>query len=824
VSNHDSPGGSTGEQLEQMGSILIDKETWGIQELCEVVASRYFLLGMDGPIPASWEVAGIDGKDVSEQLHLMNDHIEELGLIGSLEASNPPILSISRYPSGQSILKGWQHGFVWFVMASFMTIVGSSWSRRYVGDSENIPFGSFGQSLIFFTIPILATILLASYLRKTVAYRSGTKIGHIIPIIFPMPTPAWPFGIIGTLGQKSADIVPIADRKSLGRIEIVAPLTLFVMGAMFTIIGITITPLDPPSLTESPIIFEINSISELASGIIVGEDLKIKLQWLHPLGIAGIGLSIVGWGLLLPIPGFPGDRVLHSIIGPSEMRKGGSQTSIFIIMLIVLVMVFAISEYLPWIFLAAIGAWQRFSPESVPQPLVVDEFSELEGGFRNGLVSIIAIILIAGFPGTMPSQLLDDYDAGISTASWPEEVFFSDGETVNLTLGLDLVGVMPVSGTIQMRLEGGIAENWSLDSGCSKELDFCKFSGATQHDVQNLALTISSPNMSFSPHLLRIILEIEGAHNEHEIILRGEAAPGPQDPFWNLNHTDQGMKICTPFVIDKVGSFSTEDPFWEIEGSLEKGIGLTEICMIGHEGAIQALENIDAQQRKLGPSLIFEGLNGTGKSWILPINGTEPQLNTVDGEFVVSEWFAGNSSYVINHAESGSPYCPSIDSSPEVNTSSNWTRFVDDHSAIRIVGNFDGNNSLILGREGWLSVCHDDGRMDYYTISDGIDLLINSGQLGERIDGTNIIIHNRENFSLPVSVELYGDFQEGGIWNLDDGQNHTKNIGPGEIASFEIRAIPGGELDQMKRAVWVTASTSGIEFHLAARCPSMGCT
>ena len=809
--------------MERPESILIDKETWGIQELCEVVASRYFLLGMDGPIPASWEVEGLDGKEVSKQLAAMNEHIGKLGLIGSLEASNPPVLSISRYPSGQSIMKGWQHGFVWFVMASFITIVGSSWSRKYMGISENIPFGSFGQSLVFFTAPIVATILLASYLRRIIAYNTGTKIGHIIPIVFPMPTPAWPFGIIGTLGQKSADIVPISDRKSLGRIEIVAPLTLFVMGALFTVIGVAITPLNPPNLTEGPVVFEINSISELASGIIVGEELEIKLQWLHPLGIAGIGLSIIGWGLLLPIPGFPGDRLLHSIIGPSEMRKGVTQTSIFIVMLIVLVMVFAISEYLPWIFLAAIGAWQRFSPESVPQPLVVDEFSELEDGTRNGLVSLVAIILIAGFPGTMPSQLLEDYDAGINTKSWPEELTFSSEEAIDLSLELEPMGVMPVSGAIQMRLEGGIAENWSLEFECPEGQSYCKFSGVTQYHTQELVVTISPPNESFAPHLLRIILEIEGAPSEHQIVLRSGVESGPQEPFWILNQTGQGVKICTPFIIDEEGSFSTEDSFWEIESDSVIGVGLAEICMFGHEGAIQSLEKLDDQQRKLGPTLVFTDLNGTEKSWILPINGTIPHLNTIDGEFVISDWFAGNSSYVINHADEGSPYCPSIDSSPEANTSSNWTRFVDEHSAIRIVGDFNGNNSFILGREGWLSVCYDDGMEDYYQISEGIDVLINTGPLGERIDEPNIIIHNRENFSLPVSVELYGDFQEGGNWNLTGGHSQNNSIGPGETANFEIRAIPDGGLDQMERAVWVTASTTGVEIHLAARCPAMGC-
>ncbi|HJM18362.1 MAG TPA: hypothetical protein QF703_02400 [Candidatus Thalassarchaeaceae archaeon] len=807
--------------MEKVEPLLIDNETWGVQELCEVIASRYFLLGNDGPLPASWEVEGLGGKDVSEQLNLLNVHIEDLGLIGSLEASNPPILSISRYPSGQVIMKGWQHWFVWSVMASFMTIVGSSWSTRYVEGYDSIPLGSIGQSLFFFTIPIMASILFASHLRKMVASRSGAEIGHIVPIIFPLPTPAWPFGIIGTLGQRSVDLVPISNRKTLGRIEIVAPLTLFIIGSLFTILGVVITPLDPPGLTEDPVIFEISFISHLASDILVGDDLEIKLQWLHPLGIAGIGLSIVGWGLLLPIPGFPGDRILHAILGPSEMRKGGNQTSIFIVMLLILVVVFAVSEYLPWIFLAAVGAWQRFNPDSVPQPLVVDEYTRLDENYRNGLISIIAIILILGFPGPMPSQELDDYDAGISKESWPEEIIVPKGEDIELVLTLEPVGVMPVSGSIQLRLEGGVAENWTLTSECLGEKDYCKFSGVTQNQKQEITVTISSPNESVAPHLLRIIVEVEGNHDEHAIFLSNGALFGPLDPFWDLNETGQGDRICVQFGQPREeGVMHTDNPFWEIENETGVEMESEEICMIGHEGAIQSLRGVDGQQRKLGPRLILEGDNGTNQSWVLPINGSLPRLQIFDGEFFVSGWFAGSGGYVINHADTGNPYCPSGDLVPEVNTSANWTRFVDEHSAIRIIGNFEGNGSLILGGEGWVSVCRDNGDAEFYSIIGGIDVLTNAGALGERIDETSFTIHNRENFSLPVSVEWYGDFQEGGIWDLD---GIPSIIGPGEMVIVEIGTIPKVDQDQLVRAVWISTSANGLEIHLAARCPAMGC-
>ena len=51
--------------------IVIESETWGTREQVEVIASRYVLLGNEGPFPNSWEVDGID-DGVSQQLSMLN--------------------------------------------------------------------------------------------------------------------------------------------------------------------------------------------------------------------------------------------------------------------------------------------------------------------------------------------------------------------------------------------------------------------------------------------------------------------------------------------------------------------------------------------------------------------------------------------------------------------------------------------------------------------------------------------------------------------------------------------------------------------------------
>ena len=306
---------------------------------------------------------------VGEQLLQLNTHLEPMGLVGSLEDSNPPVMTISRAPLGSSVMRGSQQVALWVVMAAFMTLVGEHWVSEYEygGPGAN----EFGQSFFFFTAPVILSLLIASYCRVIVARRFEVEVGHIAPIVFPIPT-WWPFGIVGSLGQRKPDLVPMPNRQALGSIEVAVPVVLFLSGSILTILGLMMTPSNPPELTGAPTVFDTNLITGYLVESWMGGESGIRLQWLHPTGIAGIGLAIVGWGLMLPIPGLPGDRLLHAIIGPSEMRGGSTQTSIFLIVLFVMVIVFATAQWTPWIFLAFVAAWQRFNPDSLPQPIVLD--------------------------------------------------------------------------------------------------------------------------------------------------------------------------------------------------------------------------------------------------------------------------------------------------------------------------------------------------------------------------------------------------------------------------------------------------------------------
>jgi len=791
--------------------ILVDSETWGTRELLEVIASRFFDLGSEGAYPNSWEVRGKDDMGVGEQLLQLNTHLEPMGLVGSLEDSNPPVMTISRAPLGSSVMRGSQQVALWVVMAAFMTLVGEHWVSEYEygGPGAN----EFGQSFFFFTAPVILSLLIASYCRVIVARRFEVEVGHIAPIVFPIPT-WWPFGIVGSLGQRKPDLVPMPNRQALGSIEVAVPVVLFLSGSILTILGLMMTPSNPPELTGAPTVFDTNLITGYLVESWMGGESGIRLQWLHPTGIAGIGLAIVGWGLMLPIPGLPGDRLLHAIIGPSEMRGGSTQTSIFLIVLFVMVIVFATAQWTPWIFLAFVAAWQRFNPDSLPQPIVLDEHFGLEERHRSRFVAIAAIVLLAGMPGTVPSYEMEDYDSGVSTETWPEELLFETGEELEFSLLLEPRGVMPVSGWLQFRVEGVEPTEWGLNYSCSASSDICRFDGLTQKENLELSISITPPKGVFAPHLLKILVDVSGFEVEHSIKLSSLSNGSFSEPFWELRE-DSGSPIICNVMDTEGGRLVIDGPYWDSMNDSNISEGSQEICLQGHEGAIQNSDSFDDQGRAFGPEFYLIRGNETIGPWTLPINGSERFIQVSGGSWAIPSDFAVVGDTLV-HSDFGSPFCQSGDVAKQVNTDSNWSEEMGNYSAIRLTGNLSGKGSIGVGTGGWLAKCNSDGTMEAFRIRDSVDVYVHPSGLDRGIDTEEFVIFNREKTRMDLALEWHGDSPQSGIWEV------TMNdwVDGGNSTVITVKAVG---LSELERAVWVTADDSGITIHLSARCPSEGC-
>ncbi len=793
--------------------IMIDTETWGTRELLEVIASRFFELGNEGAHPNSWEVRGLDGEEPSGQLIQLNEHLDTMGLVGSLEDTNPPILTISRIPLGSSMMEGYQQALLWLVMAVFVTMVGSHWVSEF-GYSENSTALSHAmESLLFFTLPVIVTLGIASFCRVLIARKFGVEIGHISPVVFPIPT-WWPFGIVGTLGQRKLDLVPLQTRLALGSIELVVPLILFLSGSALTVVGLVITPGSPPLLNGPPTIFETNLLAGTLAESWMGEQLDIRLQWLHPIGISGVGLSLVGWVMMLPIPGLPGDRLLHAIVGPSEMRKGGMQTSIFLLVLFAMVLVFATAKWTPWVFLAFVAAWQRFNPDSLPQPIVLDEHAGLEERFKSRFVSIACVILLAGLPGSVPAYEMEDYIAGITTEGWVQEIEFS-GDSENVLLTLEPEGIMPVSGWLQMRIEGAQSDKWGLSHTCSEIIEVCRFDDVTQSDKHEVSVTITPPEQNFSRHLLKIFVEVSGFEMEHSIVLSNVMNEGLIGPFWELYGEVEKPIICTQVIAGEGDEVLVESSYWEPINSSNLSSGIQEVCLEGHYGAIQSSENFDSEGRAFGPEVFLRKDNSTSGPWIMAIEDSMESIQVKGGMWGIPVGFASVED-VLFHSDYGSPFCPTSEVVAQVDTGGNWSVEMGNYSTVRLMGNLSGNGSIGIGEEGWLAVCGSDGSMKSFRIKEGVDVYSHQNGLGRGIVAGNFSIINRESEGMPLSLEWHGDSPHSGIWNVDIAEWAE----PGDEVIIEAKSSGNYNLE---RAVWITADEAGIIVHLSARCPVEGC-
>jgi len=794
---------------------LLDTETWGDRELLEVICSRYFLLGGQGISELSWEVNGRDGRDPSECLVSLNRHLKSLSLIAVLDEGDPPVMSIGSLPIQPVVMPSWQQSLVWVLAASFTTLSGSLWISSMEPGLQSFDSSILETAIVYFTLPLIGSLLLASYARIFAAKAFEVENSHLIPLAFPVFSPEWPFSLVSAIGQTRPDLHPVPNRRALGLIELTAPAVLFVCGTLLTIIGLGMTSVQPPAFESSPVAVDLNLISEALASILVNPYDSFRLQWIHPTGLAGIALSIVSWALLLPIPGFPGDRILHSLIGPKGMQDDRNQTSIFISTLGLVILIFISTEYWPWMLLAAIAAWRRFSPEQLPEPFVVDEYDDLDEIPMRQIATMTIAILLLGYPGLQPSFEIEDWDAGLSSEAWPVSMTFEEGIT-QIELPLEPAGIMPVSGWLQMRIEGATNAGWQIYSECLDERGVCRFDGITQASPGNVQIELSrnSTEPSNLTFRLVVLIDVDGHVSEHSILFRAADATSPVDPLWILVEDTTTPRICVELSVSEGDyvNLSNQNPFWSFENETSLAEGTHDLCLRGKVGAIHALPNRDEQHLVIGPPIILGKDGQPDEILLMPIEGTMPKLRVSGGGWSIPEWFGPEEGYTIIRGESGSAFCPSSNAISDIETSDNWSRDLADRSAIAIPQTGPGNGTLKFSADGWIAVCDDNSLLSAYQIVEGPDVIIewkvpNASAPSMR----ELKIVNRENTTFWISVDWVGDAVTSANWDI---VMFDSFIEPYSDIDARLSVIPfPGAIS----AYWISIEDEEITLHFSAR-------
>ena len=792
---------------------LLDTETWGDIELLEVICSRYFLLGGQGLSELSWEVNGRDGRDPSECLLSLNRHLKSLSMIAVLDEGDPPVMSVGSLPTQPVVMPSWQQSLVWVLAASFTTLSGSLWISSMEPGQQPFDSSILQTAIVFFTLPVIGSILLASYARIFVAKAFEVENSHLIPLAFPVFSPEWPFSLVSAIGQTRSDLHPVPNRRALGMIELTAPAMMFVCGTVLTIIGLGLTPVQPPAYEASPVAVDLNLISEFLGSILVEPHTLLRLQWLHPTGLAGVALSIVGWALLLPIPGFPGDRILHSLLGPADMQDDRNQTSIFISTLGFVLLIFISTEYWPWLLLAAIAAWRRFSPEHLPEPFVVDEYASHDEIPMRQIATLTIAILLLGYPGLEPSSQIEEWDAGISTEEWPISMTF-DEEITQLKLPLEPSGIMPVSGWLQIRLEGATDAGWQINSECLDERGVCRFDDITQASPGSVEIELSRDSTEPSNLTFRLVvlIDVENQVSEHSVLFRSADSTSSIDPLWVMKEDTSTPRICVELSVSEGDyvNLSINNPFWSFENETSLAEGTHDLCLRGQVGAIQSLPQRDEQHLVIGPTIIIHREGHPDEILLMSIEDTLPRMHGSGGEGVIPEWFGPEEGYTIARGESGSVFCPSSNAIADVDTSDNWSRDLADRSAIAISQAGPGNGTLRFSALGWLAVCDDTTLLSAYQVIEGPDLVTGSGLPNSRLSEGELRIVNRENTTFSLSVDWAGDAVNWDNWDVSV---------PSQIApnSQALGTISVEETTSAIWASWISIEDDEITLHFSAR-------
>ena len=792
---------------------LLDTETWGDIELLEVICSRYFLLGGQGLAELAWEVNGRDGRDPSECLLSLNRHLKSLSMIAVLDEGDPPVMSVGSLPTQPVVMPSWQQSLVWVLAASFTTLSGSLWISSMEPGQQPFDSSILQTAIVFFTLPVIGSILLASYARIFVAKAFEVENSHLIPLAFPVFSPEWPFSLVSAIGQTRSDLHPVPNRRALGMIELTAPAMMFVCGTVLTIIGLGLTPVQPPAYEASPVAVDLNLISEFLGSILVEPHTLLRLQWLHPTGLAGVALSIVGWALLLPIPGFPGDRILHSLLGPADMQDDRNQTSIFIFTLGFVLLIFISTEYWPWLLLAAIAAWRRFSPEHMPEPFVVDEYASLDEIPMRQIATLAIAILLLGYPGLEPSSQIEEWDAGLSTEEWPISMTF-DEEITQLKLPLEPSGIMPVSGWLQIRLEGATDAGWQINSECLDERGVCRFDDITQASPGSVEIELSRDSTEPSNLTFRLVvlIDVENQVSEHSVLFRSADSTSSIDPLWVMKEDTSTPRICVELSVSEGDyvNLSINNPFWSFENETSLAEGPHDLCLRGQVGAIQSLPQRDEQHLVIGPPIIIHREGQPDEILLMSIEDTLPRMHVSGGEWVIPEWFGPEEGYTIARGESGSVFCPSSNAIADVDTSDNWSRDLADRSAIAISQAGPGNGTLRFSALGWLAVCDDTTLLSAYQVIEGPDLVTGSGLPNSRLSEGELRIVNRENTTFSLSVDWAGDAVNWDNWDVSV---------PSQIApnSQALGTISVEETTSAIWASWISIEDDEITLHFSAR-------
>lgn len=403
------------------------KDSWSNRELLQRVLSRYcYVLEDIGGRTPTYLVSEKEDEDMHEVLDSINKHLSKLGFSARLYPDEPWILQlipdpIRQWPSPRFVLSMW--------LLSLLTTIfaGERWMDSARPDGGWFVSNNSLDALIGYSLPLFGTIMVASFVQKRIAAGRGVNVPHI----FPIPGPAmlwWPFGILGFASLPRSDARLWPDRSSLGNSALSVPIIMILAGMIFALLGLKMTP-DIVPLTASPLAVELPLLINLIGLSMEGEIAMIlKTSWAHPFTRVGMTLTFVGWVSLLPIPTFPGGRILIARMGIPEARSGSTQIMLLMVVLLFAFLFGAFSSWSIWVPIVALCASLLITKGSDPRlPIVLDDFKGLPDSDHRRIGVILFMAFMLALPAQIPFAESEDWDEGITWIIGEDKLVIEDG-------------------------------------------------------------------------------------------------------------------------------------------------------------------------------------------------------------------------------------------------------------------------------------------------------------------------------------------------------------------------------------------------------------
>ena len=523
--------------------------------------------------------------------------------------------------------------------------------------------------------------------------------------------------------------------------------------------------------------------------------LLLKTSWAHPLTRVGMTLTFLGWVSLLPIPTFPGGRILIARMGIPEARSGSTQVMLLLVVLLFAFLFGAFAGWNIWVPVVALTASLLITKGSDPRlPIILDDFKGLpEIDHRR-----LGIILFMSFMLALPSQIPfyeDNY--------WDDEITWEIGdEKLTVEDGW-------FNQTITVSNPSLVVQNWEIT-----------YLGGL-YGTSNLSdLDCKSGEKKSQNSCSGTIDPLDKIKVEYSLLWMES---------WNTSAMDVSWLVGDEIITSNVRPAQKQYPvgMWEFNGDMDDPEACVSIksksqaLNVSAETNVASWENLNAEgyiSLSDGNQICLQSLSGDDMKWIsdmeFSIDNATYKTGYIQQKIIAMspegvsldehELMFSQSILALNHEGNclgfGNPSPPLFSD----NGTRIWNMSILPVALNRLEGT---NDSIVLFAEEGSNItdCESMYEPAKYVVSQGPSLIIGSGDERTQhwigtVEFTNnqLLIENPKSYEVPLLIEFDGN---GPQWNvstdivLESGQSVSVSaISPDTGMSYSWLELDDGDV------------------------------